>query len=147
VRPLAAFDVVGVPVQQGSKRHVGGGRMIESGGTRHREWRHAVATEARRVAETVEGTPLDGPLMLSVVFRFPMPASRPKRLRDAGTIRRTVPPDLDKLCRSVGDSLTDSGLIKDDARIGMIIASKVEVTDWCGAIIQLHALDEVVTPS
>ena len=147
MRPLVAFDVADmVPVAQGSKRHVGGGRMIETA-KGHREWRHAVATEARRVAETVEGTPLDGPLMLSVVFRFPMPASRPKRLRDAGTIRRTVPPDLDKLCRSVGDSLTDSGLIRDDARIGMIIASKVEVTDWCGAIIQLHALDKVVTPS
>ena len=142
-----AFDVVGIPVQQGSKRHVGGGRMIESGGIRHREWRHAVATEARNVAATIDGAPLDGPLLLSVVFRFPMPASRPKRLQDAGTIRKTTAPDLDKLIRSVGDSLTDSGLIRDDARIGMVIASKVEVVDWCGAIIQLHALDEVVTPS
>jgi Holliday junction resolvase RusA-like endonuclease len=135
------FDVVGVPVQQGSKRHVGGGRMIETGGVRLRDWRHAVATEARTVAAGIDDTPLDGPLCLAVRFRFPMPASRPKRLRDIGTGWKTSAPDLDKLVRSVGDSLTDSGLIRDDARIGMVIASKVETTGWSGATIQLYPLD------
>jgi crossover junction endodeoxyribonuclease RusA len=138
------FDVVGVPVQQGSKRHIGGGRMIESAGTRHRDWRHAVATEARSVAAGIPDAPLDGPLCLSVQFRFPMPTSRPKRLRDIGVAWKTSAPDLDKLVRSVGDSLTDSGLIRDDARIGMVIATKVEVTDWSGAVIQLYPLDVFV---
>ena len=138
---MIRFDVVGVPGQQGSKRHIGGGRLIESAGTRHRDWRHAVATEARSVAAGIPDAPLDGPLCLSVQFRFPMPTSRPKRLRDIGVAWKTSAPDLDKLVRSVGDSLTDSGLIRDDARIGMVIATTVEVTDWSGAVIQLYPLD------
>jgi Holliday junction resolvase RusA-like endonuclease len=141
VTVVVGFEVVGTPVQQGSKRHVGGGRMIEAANG-HREWRHAVATEARRVAGSLPDTPLDGPLCLSVRFRFPMPSSRPKRRLRIGIAWKTTAPDLDKLVRAVGDALTDSGLIRDDARIGMVIASKVETTDWSGAEIKLHALDE-----
>ena len=76
---MIRFDVVGVPVQQGSKRHIGGGRMIESAGTRHRDWRHAVATEARAVAAGIPDAPLDGPLCLSVQFP-PLRRDFPPRL-------------------------------------------------------------------
>lgn len=140
---MISFNVIGVPVQQGSKRHVGGGRMIESAGTRHRDWRHAVAVEARRVADDLDDAPLDGPWCLSVQFRFPMPASRPKRNRDAGAAWKTSAPDLDKLIRSIGDSLESSGLIRNDARIGMVVASKIETTSWSGAVIQLHPLTDL----
>ena len=139
---VVAFEVVGVPVQQGSKRHVGNGVMIEAANG-HRAWRHAVATEARQVADGRTDTPLDGPLCLSVRFRFPMPASRPKRTQRIGIGWKLSAPDLDKLVRSIGDALTEGGLIRDDARIGMVLASKVETTDWSGAEIKLHRLDDV----
>jgi len=139
---VVSFEVVGVPVQQGSKRHVGNGVMIEAANG-HREWRHAVATEAAAVAALTSGAPLDFPLCLSVRLRFPMPASRPKRIQRIGIGWKVSTPDLDKLVRSIGDALTESGLIRDDARIVMVMASKVEVTDWAGAQIQLHRLDEL----
>ena len=75
--------------------------------------------------------------------RFPMPASRPKRTQRIGIGWKLSAPDLDKLVRSIGDALTESGLIRDDARIGMVLASKVETTDWSGAEIKLHRLDEI----
>ena len=136
------FTVVGTPVQQGSKRHVGGGRMIEAANG-HREWRHAVATEAAAVAAARPDCPLDGPLCLSVRFAFPMPASRPRRAIRLGRAWKTTAPDLDKLIRSIGDALTESGLIRDDARIGMVMASKVETTDAAGAEIGLWPLEEL----
>jgi len=72
-----------------------------------------------------------------------MPASRPKRIQRIGIGWKVSTPDLDKLVRSIGDALTESGLIRDDARIAMVMASKVEVTDWAGAQIKLHRLDEL----
>ena len=47
------------------------------------------------------------------------------------------------------DSLTASGLIKDDARIVALRAMKVEVVDWTGATISVHEIgnepaDEVI---
>ena len=58
-------------------------------------------------------------------------------------------PDLAKLVRSVGDSLTASGLIKADGRIVALRAMKIEVTGWTGATISVHEIgnepaDEVI---
>ena len=44
------------------------------------------------------------------------------------TVDRQLPsvsPDLDKLIRAVGDSLTDSGVVTDDSRIVRISARKL----------------------
>jgi Holliday junction resolvase RusA-like endonuclease len=92
---------------------------------------------------------MDGPLSLDVVFRAPMPASRSKAIRAAGRWWKPTAPDLDKLVRSVGDSLTASGLIKDDARIVALRAMKIEVDGWTGATISVHEIgnepaDEVI---
>lgn len=57
--------------------------------------------------------PLDGPLVASMVFTLPKPASAPKR-------RQTWPqsaPDLSKLLRSTEDALTTAGIWRDDARV------------------------------
>ena len=138
---ICSFDVVGMtPVQQGSKRHVGNGRMIEAANG-HREWRHAVAVEAARVAAELPDAPLDRPVCLAVQFRFPMPKSRPRATRDAGVGWRTGTPDLDKLCRSIGDSLESANLLQSDSRIVLILASKVETSSWTGATITLYDLD------
>lgn len=102
--------VYGIPGPQGSKRHVGGGRMIESS-KKVAPWRelvHAAALQVRNGA-----APLDAPLLVRMVFTMPKPASAPKR-------RKTWPmrtPDLSKLARSTEDALTTSGLWRDDARV------------------------------
>lgn len=110
------FTVHGLPAPQGSKRHVGNGRMIESS-KNVKPWREAVKWAA---LEAKTGTPLDGPLALVVDFWLPKPVSAPKN-------RRSYPdkkPDLSKLLRSTEDALTDAGLIKDDARIVSVSMTK-----------------------
>lgn len=139
---LADFQVIGVPMPQGSmKAWNAGGRalMKPSGGSAFAAWRNAVSQAAKGIADTLDG-PLDGPLELAVEFRFPMPASRPKRAREAGTWAKTTAPDVDKLVRAVGDALTAAGLITDDARICVIRASKYETLGWTGADITVSSL-------
>jgi len=131
------FEVIGLPAAQGSKRHVGNGVMVESS-KKVAPWRDSVAGAARDIAERIgDSAPFDGPLDLDVTFRFPMPASRKAAVRSAGHAPKTTAPDLDKLIRAVGDALTTSGLIRDDARISTITAEKVEVVGWTGAIIRI----------
>lgn len=139
------FDVLGVPAPQGSKRAVptkAGVRLIEQS-SRLGDWRSTIAAVA--FAERAKlGRTLDGPLYLHARFRFPMPKSRPKAARERGEIYKTTAPDLDKLVRALGDALTQSGLIADDARLCVIDAAKVETTEWTGAHVYLqeqgHAL-------
>lgn len=134
------FEVLGLPVQQGSKSaFVRGGKavMVESG-KGHAAWRTDVANAARQAMRDAGLTqPLDGPLALYVTFRFPCPTSRPKAHRTAAQrpqgAPKTTTPDLDKLVRCIGDALTASGLIRDDARIWTLDARKIETTSWTGA--------------
>lgn len=117
----AAFSCVvfGRPAPQGSKRHLGGHRMVEV--SEHLPaWREAVKTAARE-ALTEPWMPLDGPLRLSLSFTLRKPASAPKR-------RQTWPdrtPDLSKLIRGVEDALVDAGVVYDDARFVLLQAVKV----------------------
>jgi Holliday junction resolvase RusA-like endonuclease len=107
--------VFGSPAPQGSKKFVGTnkagrGILVESS-KKVRPWRQdvkAAAIEARAGA-----APIDGPIVVRMVFTVPKPASAPKR-------RTTYPcrkPDLSKLARSTEDALVDAGLIADDSRI------------------------------
>jgi len=136
--------VRGMPAPQGSKRFVGvrGGRgvLVESS-KGVRPWRQdvvAAAVEAKNGA-----APLDGPLRVRMVFTLPKPKSAPKT-------RRTYPdrrPDLDKLCRAVLDSLVQSGIIEDDARVIRLELLKVfprehpEALDIPGVVIQVECID------
>jgi Holliday junction resolvase RusA-like endonuclease len=112
--------VYGVPGPQGSKRHVGGGVMIESS-KKVKPWRQDVKAAA---LEAVAGRPLlDGPLMASMVFTIrEQPASKPAwwpsgvRWSKSMRWRPASTPDLSKLLRATEDALT--GVIwKDDARV------------------------------
>lgn len=125
------FTVVGIPAPQGSKRFVGfkkklgsadpmgRGLMIESS-RKVAPWREAVANAA--VAARNGAPALDGPLVLTVTFWLPRPASASKKKIAMGPCRK---PDLSKLVRSTEDALTTSGAIADDARIVKIVAAKV----------------------
>ncbi|NID14983.1 RusA family crossover junction endodeoxyribonuclease [Luteibacter yeojuensis] len=101
--------VYGTPGPQGSKRHVGGGVMIESS-KKVKPWRQDVRAAALEVRS---GPPIDAPVICRMVFTLPKPLSAPKR-------RRTWPmrtPDLSKLARSTEDALTEAGIWRDDARL------------------------------
>ena len=118
------LQVFGTPAPQGSKRHVGGGRMIEVS-KKVKPWREAIADQA--VRDGVAGLALDGALMLRVTFYL----QRPKSHSGAKGIKASAPahpdkvPDLDKLLRSTCDGLTQAALIMDDSRIVRIKARKL----------------------
>lgn len=112
------FWTPGIPAPQGSKRHVGGGRLVESS-KKVEPWRRAVAAAAR-AAQNRGWEPMDGALAVEIEFWLPRPKGHPKTIRT----EPIGPPDLDKLCRSTFDALTQSGTIHDDARIVRLTADK-----------------------
>jgi Holliday junction resolvase RusA-like endonuclease len=119
---MIEFVVYGSPAPQGSKKFVGTtkagrGLLVESS-KKVKPWRMDVKAAAE-AARAQHGT-ITGPLVVTMVFTLPKPASAPKR-------RRTWPdrkPDLSKLVRSTEDAITDAGLWEDDARIVDCCASK-----------------------
>jgi len=112
------FIVPGQPVGQGSMRHIGGGRMIASNDKKLKVWRAAVIDAVHlRFLDIGEVPKFEEALKLRVTFCI----DRPK------TVKReypTTPYDLDKLVRAIGDALTISGVISDDAIITDILATK-----------------------
>jgi len=106
--------VYGAPAPQGSKKFVGmvnGHGMMTESSKKVKPWRQDVKAAALAVRAGAE--PIDGPVMVRMVFTVPKPASAPKR-------KRTWPckkPDVSKLARSTEDALTDAGIWKDDARV------------------------------
>lgn len=137
-----AFTVEGIPVTQAGTRQVDtaqGPRQISTGGKHLQAWRNKVTAQA--IKTRYEHGPLKCPVAVTVQFRFPMPDNRTRAEKTAGTIPKAVRPDLDKLCRAVGDSLQAGGLIYDDSNIVEWHATKVEVFDaWTGAAITVTAL-------
>ncbi len=118
-----SWKTIGIPAPQGSKRHVGGGRMIESCKAL-KPWREAIIADAKQ--QNITGV-IDTPVGVSLVFCFP----RPKRhYGKNGTVLATAPthkttrPDLDKLTRGVLDSLVYAGMIADDSLVYSINAHK-----------------------
>lgn len=107
------YTIIGRPAGQGSKRHVGGGRMIEQSKYLP-AWRAACILQLR---QQHTGAPLDGPLSVQAIFYLPRP-QKPRYDTPA------TPPDLDKLCRALGDALTQAKVIHDDARITTWHATK-----------------------
>lgn len=148
------------PAPQGSKRHVGRGRLLEQS-KRVAPWRDAVHQAARaamltrhvleyggRPAPGADPASLDGPLSLEVVFTVRKPASAPKRRVTWPTTRDSG--DIDKLLRSTFDALTTGGAIADDSRVVEVVARKVfpgeglDALDAPGAVIRVWRLAEAV---
>ena len=120
--------VRGIPAPQGSKRHVGGGRMIESSRAVG-PWREAVRAETQRKVPA----PLGGPVAVRVWFWLPRPKTHFRTganahlLRDGAPVRPSGTPDLDKLVRAVLDGLTMGGAWKDDGQAAELQARKLYV--------------------
>ena len=148
------FNIIGLPAPQGSKTRMPNGAMVEgsstSGRARLRDWRSTVAAVAHQQRQLVE-VPFDGPVQVTVDFRFPVPKSRPKwyqRLLAKGQHGwKPTKPDLDKLLRALGDGLVQGGLIARDELICSWSAHKIEVAegDWTGAWVLIEALDVIRT--
>lgn len=117
------FFVPGKPAAQGSKRHVGGGRMIESS-KEVGPWRERVALAAHMSMVAAgdvhdEIGLLTGPVAVDLLFVLPRPKSAPKRTTPPASKR----PDVDKLARAVLDAVTDV-IIRDDAQVVDLRARK-----------------------
>lgn len=107
--------VAGTPAPQGSKRHIGNGRMIESS-KRVGPWRTHIATEARLSGEMLPPGPVD----VNLKFVVPRPKQTPKRRPTPPATKR---PDIDKLTRAVLDALTGTWL-HDDSNVTKLTATK-----------------------
>lgn len=113
---MITIRVYGRPAPQGSKRALGPGRMVEMS-KYVKPWRDDVRAAAfLTIAEHSRGRgwePLDGPLIVRMVFTVAKPKAAPKT-------RRTWPctmPDISKLCRATEDAITSAGIWRDDARV------------------------------
>lgn len=114
---MIKFFAEGVPVAQGSKNaFVRGGKvaLVESSKTLP-QWRQTVA-QAAILAH--DGDPIDQPVHVRAVFVMPRP-KKPRFLTPA------VTPDLDKMCRALGDALEQSGVLRNDSRITQWDARKI----------------------
>lgn len=121
------ISVPGIPAPQGSKVRNRYGGVRESN-PNTMPWRGLVTTKA---AETMRGRPpLATPVHVNVRFTFPRPKSHYRSGKHALELRHDAPtwcdkkPDLDKLQRAIGDSLSGVA-IRDDSRIVSWDAVKV----------------------
>lgn len=139
---LLSFWVDGIPATQGSKTPNRGGFGFHEADKKLPAWREAVTAAAKEMAKVFDG-PLDFPMRAHLDVYLPAPAKSKFGRWPAGK------PDLDKLQRAVGDGLSDSKLIRDDARIVSWRAAKhwAEEGTNPGARISLEDVrDELYTP-
>ena len=128
-----SFSITGDPASQGSHA-IMNGRIVQVNSKKHKAWRTAM-TQTALATLPADWEPIDGPCELIVNFYMPKPASVKRSLP-------TVSPDLDKLIRAVGDSLTDSGVVVDDSRIVRISARKLyAIGIEPGATIEVRTLN------
>ena len=134
------FAVQGIePAPQGSKRHVGNGRMVEAS-AKVKPWRFAVSQAALDTGEPMT----DRPVMVQITFMFNRPKSHYNskgQLKPTAPLYKQTKPDLDKLCRSTLDGLTNV-LLKDDSQVVNLICCKIyaEKGELPGALITINSL-------
>ena len=121
---MIKFSVEGTPIQQGSMRHIGHGRMIHNKAVELAAWRADIASAAKLAG----CKPILDPIAITMRFRV----KRPKSVKRAYP---TVAPDLDKYVRGVNDGLTGVAFA-DDSQVIKIIASK-EYADNPGVDIEI----------
>lgn len=110
-----AIFVPGIPRPQGSKRHVGNGRMIEASKYVD-EWRKHVSVTV--AMEWNEDRFLDPTTPVKVHLNFRMP-----KVKKPKAYAHVVRPDIDKLARAVLDAIT--GLVFwDDSQVVQLLVTK-----------------------
>ena len=133
------------PAPQGSKRHVGGGRLIEAS-KRVKPWRNAVALSAQQQMREQKFDLITGACSVSVVFRFKRPKSH---FTTNGQLKANAPEhcivkrnDIDKCCRSTLDALSET-VFADDCLVVSLNAEKRYCigTEPAGALITVISLN------
>ena len=138
---MISFRVVGIPAPQGSKRHVGNGRMVESS-KKVGPWRESVKAAALVAMDQYDALPLMGPLKVAIEFALCRPKGHYRSGKNAHLVKENAPyfqsskPDLDKLVRSTLDALTEASVWIDDAQVVELVASK-HFDQWQGAVITI----------
>ena len=115
---MTTFFVPGIPAPQGSKRHVGGGVMIESS-KRLKPWRKRVNEAANEHRSRDAAVYPDQAVSVDLEFILPRPKYAVGKILPA--VKRVG--DIDKLSRSILDSLTGV-CFGDDAQVTDLHASK-----------------------
>jgi Holliday junction resolvase RusA-like endonuclease len=118
------FAIPGVPQSKGRPKFARRGKFVHA----YTPSKTAAAeqTLAARAMEFRPETPLDVPLMLDVIFFFPIPESWPKwkrALAATSVVYHTSKPDLDNCLKLVKDALNEVFWL-DDRQIWYVVASK-----------------------
>ena len=114
----SSFFIEGTPIPQGSKvaRVINGRAVMFEANKGFKEWRSTVALAASHALHDTGHIWADA-IDVEMDFVFMKPPSVKRNLP-------SVKPDLDKLCRLVNDGLVQGQLIKDDALIVRLTATK-----------------------
>ena len=112
------FVVPGIPVAKRRPRFSRRGKFVKVHTDEKTVRYEEVITSYAREAMRKEGFAVDGPVAVSIVAVFQRPKSRKK---NALMDRK---PDLDNVCKSVIDGISNAGAIKNDSRVVMIAARK-----------------------
>ena len=127
---MIRIEVPGVPMAQGSKRHVGNGIMVESS-KGLKPWRDSIIAAVREAAPDSDDWIFPGPVEVQMVFRFPRAKSHYGTGKNADKLKPGAPrvkatkPDLDKIIRAALDAITQAGGIwHDDAQVAELHAVK-----------------------
>jgi Holliday junction resolvase RusA-like endonuclease len=131
---LKRFEVWvdGIPASQGSHA-IMRGRIVQVNSAKHKTWRKAIIEACH--ANWPENWQTEKKAVVLVAhFYVPRPKTVTRKLP-------SVPIDLDKYLRGLGDALTIAGVIEDDSLIVDIIASKRYATIATGAKITVIPLE------
>jgi Holliday junction resolvase RusA-like endonuclease len=144
-----SVTVYGTPKPKGSMvpfidRATKQARLKEDATPALKAWRKLVAAAGRQVATKSQAVLITGPLQVELTITLEPPKVKP----EVWPWKRVG--DVDKLARAVLDSLTDSGVIGDDAQICRLTATKCypdtpgvpDRLDRPGAVIRIGPIDD-----
>lgn len=146
MRRALSIIVRGIPQQQGSKTAFVIGKravMKDANEKALKPWRDDVKKAAEE--EWGDKPLLLGPVRIAVAFVFPRPKNHYGSGRNADVLKSSAPyfktstPDLDKLQRAIGDSLSGT-IFKDDAQVVEWNASKSYAYDYPYALVHVFDL-------
>lgn len=139
--------VIGTPVPQGSKvanHHAPGVR--DSNAKKLKPWRAEVAGVVAAAMTECGWQTLDEACEVQITFFHARPAGHYGTGRNAGVLKPTAPfwkataPDVDKLTRSILDSLTTARAFRDDGRVARLLVEDRWADQATGARITVRSL-------